>query len=209
MIDEKFVILGAFLNLIGSLSYVRDTLKGKTQPNRVSWFLWAAAPLIAFSAEINNGVGLPALMTFMVGFGPLMVFLASFVNRKSSWKLTHLDIICGVLSVVGLILWQVTGSGYVAIIFSILADGIAAVPTIVKSYRQPESESWLAFFFGAISAVITLFTIDTWDFAHYGFPIYIFIVCTLLVILIKFRVGTKRKLAVDAPVAGEDEKPLP
>lgn len=209
MIDERFVILGAVLNLIGSLSYLRDTIKGKTRPNRISWFLWAAAPLLAFSAELNHGVGLPALMTFMVGFGPLLIFLGSFVNRKSSWKLTRLDVVCGTLSILGLILWQLTGSGYLAILFSILADGLASVPTVVKSWKEPESENWHPFFFGAVSAVITLLAIDTWDLAHYGFPIYIFAICVLLTVLIKFKVGSRHKLAIDNLVAGEDERPLP
>lgn len=208
MIDEKFVIVGAVLNLIGSLSYLKDTIKGKTRPNRVSWFLWAAAPLIAFSAELNHGVGLPALMTFMVGFGPLLIFLGSFVNRKSSWKLTRLDMVCGALSVVGLILWQITGSGNLAILFSILADGLAGIPTIVKSWKEPESENWHVFFFGTVSAAITLLAINTWDFAHYGFPLYIFAICALLVVLIKFKIGTRHKL-VDELAAGEDERPLP
>jgi hypothetical protein len=131
MIDQRFVILGAVLNLIGSTSYLIDTIKGKTRPNRISWLLWATAPLIAFSAELDRGVGLPALMTFMAGFCPLLIFLGSFVNRKSSWKLTRLDVACGLLSVVGLILWQISGSGNVAIVFSILADGLAGVTSSI------------------------------------------------------------------------------
>ena len=196
MINEEFVIVGAALNLIGSLSYLKDTLKGKTRPNRVSWFLWAVAPLIAFGAELNHGVGLPALMTFMVGFGPLLIFLGSFANRKSFSKLTRLDIMCGVFSLFGIVLWLITGSGILAIIFTILADGIAAIPTVVKSYKEPESENWHAFFFGAVSAAIALLTIDKWDFAHYGFPAYIFVVCTLLAVLIRFKIGTRCRPAI-------------
>lgn len=209
MIDERFVLVGAALSLIGSASYLRDTIRGKTKPNRVSWFLWAAAPLIAFSAELGHGVGLPALMTFMVGFGPLLIFLGSFVNRQSVWRLTRLDLACGVLSVLGLALWQITGSGYLAILFCILADALAGIPTIVKSYKEPETENWHVFFFGSINATITLLAIDTWDFAHAAFPLYILAICVLLVVLIKFRVGTRRNLAIDPLVAGEDERPLP
>ena len=204
MIDEKFVILGALLSLVGSLSYLPGTLKGTIKPNRVSWFLWALAPLIAFSAELEHGVGLPSLMTFMLGFGPLLVFLASFISRGSVWKLTRFDVICGILSVFAVVLWQLTGSGSLAILLAIAADGLAAVPTIVKSYKEPESENWHVFFFWALGAIITLFAIDTWDFAHYGFPVYIFVTFTLLVVLIKFRVAVNRKLATDNLVAGED-----
>jgi hypothetical protein len=58
MIDERFVIVGSILGIIGGLSYLIDVLKGKVQPNRVTWFLWAATPLLAFAAEKHKGVGL-------------------------------------------------------------------------------------------------------------------------------------------------------
>jgi hypothetical protein len=189
MIDEKFVILAAVINLIGSTNYVINTIKGKTQPNRVTWFLWALAPLIAFGAMIDKGVGLSALMTFMVGFGPLMVFIASFVNKKSVWKITRFDLTCGALSLGGLGLWLLTKEGDVAIFFSIIADALALLPTLVKSWKAPETESSLIFLNGSISAVITLLTLNTFTFAYYGFPLYILAACLLLFVVIKFQVG--------------------
>ena len=195
MINENFVIVGALLNLFGSSSYVISTLKGKTKPNRVTWFLWALAPLIAFYAEIQKGVGLPSLLTFMVGFGPLMVFVASFINKKSVWKIGRLDIICGLLSLGGLVLWGVTREGNLAIVFSIVADLLAAIPTLVKSYKEPETENYMVFLFGSISAFITLLAIKEWSFAHYAFPVYILVICLLFFVLIKFRLGKKLKVS--------------
>ncbi len=136
MISVNFVILGALLNLIGCFNYIIGTLKGTTKPNRVTWFLWALAPMIAFTVMINDGVGLLALMTFMVGFGPLLIFIASFVNKKAYWNITKFDIICGVLSLAAIALWVITGSGLTAIIFSIMADLLAGLPTLYFSYLR-------------------------------------------------------------------------
>lgn len=192
MLDSKFVILGTIVALFGLVDYLRDTLAGKVKPNRVSWLLWAIAPLIAFAAEIQKGVGLQSLMTFSVGFGPLLVFTASFVSRKGTWKLSNFDYICGALSIIGLMLWLVTREGNLAILFAIFADALAAIPTVIKSYKAPETESSLVFLLSAFSAGITLLTIDHWDFAHYGFPAYIFAICALLFVLIKFKTGVKK-----------------
>lgn len=191
MINEKFVLVGAVLNLMGSTTYAWNTFKGKTKPNRVTWFLWALAPLIAFFAQINQGVGLQSLMTFMVGFGPLLVFITSFLNKKAYWEISKLDIVCGLLSVFALILWWITGDGNVAIVLSIVADLLAAVPTVIKSYNQPETEHPAVFRNGALSAGITLLTIDTWTFANYGFALYILLICILLYSLIRFKLGLK------------------
>lgn len=184
MLNVHFVIVGAAINLIGSSSYVFQTLKGRARPNRVTWFLWALAPLIAFSAEIGQGVGLRSLMTFMVGFGPAMVLIASFLNNKAVWKITRFDIICGCLSIIALVAWKITGVGNIAIGLSIVADLLAATPTIVKAYKYPKTEHYTIFLFGAISALITLLTIKQWTFAQYGFPLYIAVVCVALVALI-------------------------
>lgn len=191
MISEKFVFVGFTLSLIGASSYVLHTLQGKTRPNRVTWLMWALAPLVAFAAEIHEGVGIQALLTFMVGFGPLMVLTASFINRKAVWKVTRFDIWCGILSFLGLILWLVTRHGNIAIALAIAADGLAAIPTVRKSWTNPESESYLIYLLASMNATIVLLTIDNWNFATYGFPIYIAAFSFSVFCLIKFKLGLK------------------
>lgn len=201
MINHNWIYVGALLNLIGSLTYAWNTIKGRTKPNRVTWLLWALAPLVAFGAMVKQGVSpLDGLMTFMVGFGPLLIFISSFVNRKSVWKITSFDMICGSLSVLGIIAWAVTRTGNVAIIFSIMADGLAMLPTLKKAWKEPETENHVVFGNAVISSVITLLALKTYDFQHIGFPMYIFIVCTLLYGVIRFKMG---KLAQRATVDNE------
>ncbi len=189
MIDERFVFLAVTLNFFGGLSYLIDTIKGKVKPNRVTWFLRALAPLIAFFAEVKEDVGVSSLMTFMVGFNPLLIFLSSFVNKKSEWKITRFDLICGALSLTGLMLWSLTRIGSIAISFSIIADFMAAVPTLVKAFKAPETENYNIFVLGGVSAFITILTIKKWDFVSLGFPSYIFLICIIFVLLIRFKVG--------------------
>ena len=191
MIDSKFVLVGALLNIIGSSTYAWNTLKGKTKPNRVSWFLWMVIPMIAFFAQINEGVGLSSLMTFMVGFGPFLVLMASLMNKKAYWRISTLDWYCGILSVLAVMLWLITGTGLVAIALSIVADLLAGVPTLIKAYREPESEHHSVFRNGALSAIITMLTIQNWAFAAYAFPLYIFLICTTLYVLIRFKFGLR------------------
>lgn len=191
MLHQNFVIVGALLGAIGSVVYLIDTIKGKVKPNRVSFLLWSIAPFIAFAAQIKQGVGLEALMTFSTGFLPLTVFVTSFVNKKAEWKVTNFDLFCGFLSLVGLALWLITKVGNIAIFFSIIADGLAAVPTIVKSYKYPDTElawPWIATSFGV---GLTLLTLNKLTFANSGFIIYILLVNVLIFSLIQFRIGEK------------------
>ena len=191
MLHPNFIIVGTLIGAVGSLSYLIDTVKGKVKPNRVSFLLWSIAPFIAFAAQVKQGVGLESLMTFSTGFLPLTTFIASFVNKRAEWKLTSFDLVCGMLSIVGLILWLITQVGNIAIFFSIVADGLAAAPTLVKAYKYPDTEAawpWLATSFGV---VLTLLTINRWTFANSGFIIYILIVNTIIFSLVQFRIGEK------------------
>src|SRR5215218_1082663 len=99
MIDERFVLLGAALATVGGVSYLLDTLAGRNQPNKVTWLLWGVAPLMAFAAQLSEGVGIAAVATFAVGFMPLTICAASFVNPRSEWRTTVFDVVCGVFSV--------------------------------------------------------------------------------------------------------------
>ena len=83
MISKYFVYLSALIILVGDFSYIVQTAKGKVHPNRVSWLLWALIPMITFAAEIQQGVGLQALTTFMVGFGPFIVLAVSLLDKKA------------------------------------------------------------------------------------------------------------------------------
>lgn len=192
MINDNFVFLGVAIFAFGSIGYFLGTLKGKVKPNRVTWLIWALAPLIAFAAQVKEGVGIhQSLLTFTVGFIPLLILGASFINKKSYWKIGKLDIICGTLSLLGLLLWQITGTGLIAIFFAIIADGLAAFPTVIKSIKFPETENWILYFANAISAGITLLTIKIWNFETFAFPLYIFLLTLLLAALIKFKIGKR------------------
>ena len=191
MLNQNFVIVGTLIGAAGGIAYLWDTIHGKVKPNRVSFLLWSIAPMIAFAAQIKQGVGLESLMTFSTGFLPLLTFVASFTNKNAEWKLTRFDLACGILSGVGLILWLITKVGNVAIFFSIVADGLAALPTLVKAYKYPETEiawPWLATCFGV---VLTLLTLKEWTFANSGFIVYIFIVDLMIFGCVQFNLGKR------------------
>jgi hypothetical protein len=194
MFNENLVIVGAFLQLLGSLPYITDAIKGKIQPNKVTWFLWSAAPLIAFSAQVSQGVGIQSLATFIVGFVPLIIFLTSFINKKATWKLGSLDIWCGSLSVIGLILWYITKVGNIAIFFAILADLLAAIPTVIKSYKEPETENHMVYTMGVLNAIIALLVIKTWSFQYWGFQLYLLFMNSVLALLVIYKIGKKISL---------------
>ena len=151
---EALVIFGVTIAFLGELAYVRDTYLGRSSPNRVTFFLWSLAPFIATAAAISEGVTWAALPVFIVGFGPFMVLLASFTNKKAVWKLGKFDWYCGALAVLALIMWAITQNAVIAIAFALLSDALAGIPTLKKSWTHPETETIWAYA-GSAFAVLT------------------------------------------------------
>lgn len=189
MIHPNFIYLGIFIQLLGGMSYLIDTLKGKVQPNRVTWFMWVLAPALAFFAQLGQGVGIEAWSTFIVWFVPLLVFLASFINKNAKWEVHRLDVFCGSLSLFGLVLWYITQVGNVAILFAIFADLLACIPTILKSWQSPESENDLVYWCGGINSVLSLLVMKQWNFENYAFMLYLLFANGILALLIRFKIG--------------------
>lgn len=185
MIDPRFVFLAAAIALGGIIVYMIDTLRGKTKPNRVTWTLWTIIPFITFSAQLSKDVGLSSIFALVYSIGPLFVLIASFKNKHAFWKLTRFDYICGAISILAIVFWAITGDGTTAIIASIVADFVAGLPTLRKSFFDPKSENSIAYLAGIASGGVTLLTIQTMNIASVVFPLYVVLDSAFIFLTIK------------------------
>ena len=191
MIDPRFVWLAALLSGVGAYGYIRDTLAGSTSPNRVSWGLWAIEGILAFVVEVQQHVGLAAVMTLMFGLVPLAVVIASFRNPHSVWKVGFFDGFCGVISLLGLVFWFFVNQPTVALISFIAADQVAALPTVRKAWLAPSTESPQMFIMGVLNCAITLMTLQHFTTAGALFPGAILVCDLVIAVLVVTRFGPR------------------
>lgn len=178
---QYLVFIGAIATLLAGFSYIKNTLKGTTKPNRVTWLMWTVGPFIATAAAISDGVEWAVIPVFGAGFIPLLVLLASFVNKKSYWKLRPFDYACGGFSILALILWGITKEPNIAIALTIASDTFAATPTILKAMRKPQTETTVLYFIGILAALTSFTVAEEWNFSNLGFPTYLVIINSILV----------------------------
>lgn len=191
MIDQNWVFLAVAINLSGAFIYAYSVVRGNTRPNRVTWLVLSLAPLLAFTAMMVQGVGFrQSVFTLATGLGPLIILISTFFAKQPKWAITRFDLTCGGLSLVGFLLWIILRDGNIAIIFAILADGLAFLPTLIKAFRHPETESPWAFIMGIVAALMALAILDVYDFTYLAFPLYILTVDILASLLIYFKLGT-------------------
>jgi hypothetical protein len=180
MLPEYFAIVGAGIGSLGGLYYFYETVIGAARPNRVTWLLWGIFPMIIFAAQRVQGVEGLSWTSFVAGFTPLLIVAASFFNKKAYWKTEPRDYVLMAAAVLGMVLWALTDNPNLAILFSLLADLAAAIPTFIKAYQHPASESWKAYAISTFGFGVSFLSIQTYDFQNTAFVAYVFLLNALL-----------------------------
>ena len=175
MIPEYFAVVGAIIGSIGGLYYLHDTIVGKAQPNRVTWFLWGLFPMIIFVAQRAQGVEGLSWASFAAGFMPFLILLASFLNEKAYWRTEPKDYALMAAAVLAFVLWALTDNPNLAILFALVADFLAGLPTLLKAYRYPGTESWVAYAISTVGFGVAILAIPSFTFEHYAFISYLFL----------------------------------
>lgn len=196
MIPEYFAIVGAAIASVGGLYYLYETIVGKSKPNRITWLLWGLFPMIIFVAQRVQGVEGLSWVSFAAGFTPFLVLIASFINKKAYWKTQPKDYYLMIAAVVGIILWALTDNPNLAILFALAADFLAGVPTLIKSFRHPETESWIAYAISTFGFGVGILAIQSYVFESYAFIMYLFIMNSLLAFF-SYRKPSKQLLHIE------------
>lgn len=195
MISQNFIYLSLFFVVIGNGGYIINTWKGKTQPNRVTWFLWSFAALVTLLSQHKLGGGIVLLYTAMQIVLSFSVFLVSFKNKKAYWKLTKYDFMFGTVSFTGIVILIFTKQPMAALILGIMSDFFASIPTIIKCYTHPQTEYWKTYFFGICSSLIAVLTVEKWVFIEYSFAFYVMLINMVFVGLILMPRQPKKAIA--------------
>jgi hypothetical protein len=140
--------------------------------------------MIAFAVQLREGVGAQAFTTLALGISPLIIFVVTVVKNNRKIRFTPSDIVCGTLAGIGIALWLLTDNPGLALVCSILGDFFSAIPTLIKSFKQPETEHAAPYFLSFISMVLTICTIREWNIVHYGFTLYILVINLVFVVMI-------------------------
>ena len=104
--------------------------------------------------------------------------------KKSYWKITKFDITCGIFSFLALIIYIITHNLGISILFAIISDALAGIPTVIKSWKFPETETVGVYVGSVFSNILGLFIIKNWIFSIYSFGIYLIVLNTIIVFLI-------------------------
>ncbi|HWQ59591.1 MAG TPA: hypothetical protein VN420_00370 [Candidatus Fimivivens sp.] len=70
------------------------------------------------------------------------------------------------------------------IYINIFIDGMGALPTLRKSFHEPESEDKLTRSLSSAGNTLNLFAVEHWSLATGSYPVYMFVVCKAISVLV-------------------------
>jgi len=186
---QIFGYLAALLSIFAVLPYIRDILKGKTKPERASWFIWTVLGSIAFFSQLAKGA---TNSLWVVGVGTFCVLIVSILSIKfGTGGFARRDKISLIIAAIGLLLWFFTKEAAIALYITILVGSTGSFLTVVKSYEDPESETISTWIIAFISGIFAALSVGEWSFILLIYPLYIFL--ANLSVVVAILLGKARK----------------
>lgn len=182
---NALAFIAGLISIAATLPYIWDTLKGKTRPNIVTWFTWGLLSGITAFAALDGHATQTAIFAGMTALCDVAIVLAGL--RYGIKKYTAFDIVCQLLAVLGIILWQITRQPAVAVLLNIISDLIGALPTYRHIWLDPYEETLKTFVIATLASALAIISLASFAFIASAYPLYIFASCVSLAGLIALR----------------------
>jgi hypothetical protein len=127
------------LTIVAYVPYVLDIFKGKTKPHSLTWFTVSLIAFIAFGLQVEGGAGVGAWPMLFVALVCVLVFILSL--WRGVRDITRSDVILTLASLVAVYLWVVVEQPIISVLLITIAEVLAFVPTIRKSWNAPHTET--------------------------------------------------------------------
>jgi hypothetical protein len=169
--QETLGTASGILIAISCIPYIRDILLHKTKPQRTTWLIWAVLLTIAFFAQLSEGGTWSLITTGVDWLGVVVIYILSVLYGMGG--ATRLDKIALASAGVGLLLWYLTNEPLFALLITIGIDFVAGLLTIIKTYKEPETETFVAYMICGTGGLLGTIAVWEWNFSLIIFPLWI------------------------------------
>ena len=189
-------LIATVIGLIGGLPYIYNAFKRKTKPHRFAWLIFLILSIISFASQF--ALGARASLIFYGWFVINNVILFSLSMRKNGGygDVNAVNVISFCLAIAAIALWKTTNSPLVALICTLVADGIGALLIVIKAYKHPHTETIIMWQAGSVATFLNVLAVGKLDPAILAAPVQVFLFNLAIVIAIllgRQKLSGKRK----------------
>jgi len=173
---SALIVLGAYI------PYAIDIVRGRVLPARAArlMFVFLLVVTVLQQGQLHSGTLVAVTLGELMG----SIAILSLALKRGVGGLSGLDKACYTLLVIDVVLWSLTGNALLALHLSVIADFIAFTPTLVKTWRLPQTETPLFFVAGAIGPMLNILGAGKYSYAVLLFPAYLVLINLIEVLLI-------------------------
>jgi hypothetical protein len=167
-VKEIIGIIAAVLVFAAYIPYIRDILRGKTHPHIYSWFLWGLLTVVIFGIQISHHAGPGSFVTIAAGAMSFVVLGLSL--KKGKRDIVLADKVVFVLTIMTMLFWLLAKQPLLAILLACLADLLAFVPTIRKSWNKPFTETLSLYQLNSVRFGLAVIALDRYSLITVVWP---------------------------------------
>ena len=180
--QSVFIAISSLLAIISPIIYIRAIVWGKVRPHRTTRFVILVITVLATASLFAQHNTVAIWLAGISALQAIAIFTVSIKRGMGGWA--KMDIVCLVIALVGIFLWQTTKDATLALYSAIAADLVGMVPAMIKTYRFPQTEIWSFFALDVFAALFSLLALKSWAPQEFSYPLYIFFINLVMVLLI-------------------------
>ena len=166
-------ILGVLAGALGvacTVPYLRDTLRRTTVPHRGSWLIWSVLEVVALEAQRADGAGWSLFPLLTQAVGTCLVLALSV--HLGSGGLTPAELALLAFAGLGVVGWLAVDVPVIATSCVIVADLVAVLMMMPKTWRDPHSETLSMFVLAAGCGVLMAGAVGSASASLLAYPTY-------------------------------------
>jgi hypothetical protein len=185
-VKEIIGLITVVLAFVGIVPYIVDIFRGKTKPHIFTWTVWALVTILAFFGQWQKGGGAGSWTTGVTGL--LTIFIAIISIKYGSRDITKSDIIIFVTALIAIIPWLLTSDPTLSIIILTIVNTLAFIPTIRKTIKDPESETFSSYVIHTFRHSLSILALSSYNLATFLYPAVVALSnLTVVIIILKSR----------------------
>jgi uncharacterized protein with PQ loop repeat len=174
--------VAGLISLLGFIPYIVEIWRGKTRPNRATWWIWTVVGAMLCASYYASGARHSIWVPISYTVGPFITALLSLKYGEGGFD--RFDQRCLAIALLSLVAWWLIRAPLLVLVMNIGVDLMGALPTLRKAYRAPETESGLSWGIFLVANALNVCAIGTWSAATALYPIYLVALSGILVALL-------------------------
>jgi hypothetical protein len=171
-------LAGGMLALTQAIPYILSIFYGTTKPSRPAYLIWTITDCIAAGSYIALGARTTIWWSIAQIITSLIILLIAFKHGMGGSSI--IDRFCLLMAATAITLWIVTGDAKLALYATVLAGLMGYIPTLIKVYYHPWSESFASWTLTLCSTVFNMLAIDSLQFHLIVIPLTSFLSAALI-----------------------------